>query len=384
MDWGELNRHWTTTVNIFTIHARKIGVMSAGILISLVAYGLLTSASRKPMVVCESVKNELVPASSESCPWQFVMSDLAHRLRLIEMAFKEQVVAREIIAAEVNNQTYSNLELERKLDNFTYTIKLLSDKIDKLSDQISEVSSRLYSDECLGFLVLVFVAGQVILTLRAKLNIKSGHQSRHGSHDLSNQNGASCTILKSLSTINTSGSQVLVKQMTSFNRQDVCLIGLNKSAWKLNEDLAETLVKCATDDASAPMKYCYVIDSVESLQSCPRAKLYIVLVDCSPDGEDKSSLGSDEGQRSSKLLMTLRHLRTSGGHVMVVMINENESQNLPTHSLYNTKLALIHNNDLLQELASNGRVLSLWKELSPNQLGHISKSARSLLSFKGK
>ncbi|XP_035829082.1 uncharacterized protein LOC106013608, partial [Aplysia californica] len=66
------------------------------------------------------------PRNTDSCPWQLVLSDLSHRLRLLEMAFKEQVIAREVIAAEVSNQTDSSQELEKKLQEFSAAMSLVS------------------------------------------------------------------------------------------------------------------------------------------------------------------------------------------------------------------------------------------------------------------
>lgn len=87
----------------------RVGVGVASVVLGLSAWSLIASSSR--MTECPPVRSKPVPASSaggessgsgsdpaggagcnaESCPWHYVVSDIANRLHLLEMAFKEQV-----------------------------------------------------------------------------------------------------------------------------------------------------------------------------------------------------------------------------------------------------------------------------------------------------
>ncbi|CAL1539472.1 unnamed protein product [Lymnaea stagnalis] len=379
-----LQKIWTAAREKLMPHWKKIGILIVGVVILGAAFGYAMSSNKKSSAVCDIVKPSALEAS-DSCPWQLVMSDLTHRLRLIEMAFKEQVIAREVIAAEVTNQSYSNHELERKLDNFTSSLKQLTYRLDKLNEQLGEMTSRIYSDECLGFLVLVFVAGQVILTLRSKLQLKlsydQGQPVRHNSRDLTNQNGSGAGVVRSNSSI--SGSHQVAKPNTN-PKQDVCVIGFNKQSLKLCLAQTEALLECLCDDVSTLTPPSHVIACHDALGGCPKARLYLVQVDCVGDREHLDVSKEAEKQSKAILTTTLRHLKSIGGHVIIVISNEEQSNQLPALSLYNTNLPILQSSDVVQELASNGKVLSVWKELTPHQLSHVRKVARSLLALKAK
>ena len=85
-------------------------------------------------------------SSAEGCPWQHVLSDLANRLQLLEMAFKEQVIARETIAKEVINQSDVNSHLNQKLDIFLEKLEHIANKYRQLEVRIEQVSARVHSD----------------------------------------------------------------------------------------------------------------------------------------------------------------------------------------------------------------------------------------------
>ncbi|XP_059166412.1 uncharacterized protein LOC131948748 [Physella acuta] len=370
--------HWVYTTWLLVKeaclhHWKRAGLVALAACLLGLVYAYLTLANRTVATTCELVRANSL-AIPDTCPWQMVISDLAHRLRLQEMAFKEQVVAREVMAAEVNNQSYSNLEVEKKLANFTMTIKLLANKIDHLNGQLADVASRLYSDECLGFLVLVYITVQIILAVRARLNVRQGL-------DLSQLTSSS--LPKSASSTSINLAQHPVKPNVSF-RQDLCVIALNKNTWKQNSALSDSLLRCLADELQLPVKPFHVIESQELLSSCPRAKVYIVVLDlnhvCKNGG---SEVKGDERSSNAVLLESLHQFKCFGGQVILVLSNEEESQRLPAQSLYNSSVPLVRSCDVLQELASNGKVLSVWRELSPYQLSHVKKLIRSLLGTKG-
>lgn len=95
-----------------------------------------------------SVPNDIcnAPSSEPVCPWKHVFSDLAQRLHLIEMAFKDQVVAREAIAQEVVNQSDLNGVLDQKLSVFINKVEDLHLRMNKLENRMLDLHARVISD----------------------------------------------------------------------------------------------------------------------------------------------------------------------------------------------------------------------------------------------
>lgn len=85
-------------------------------------------------------------ANQENCPWSMVFSDLTNRLQLLEMAFKEQVVARESLEREINNQTDTNVYLNHRLSLFLIKLDNISKHCNMLESKLAEISSRIRSD----------------------------------------------------------------------------------------------------------------------------------------------------------------------------------------------------------------------------------------------
>ncbi|CAG5120594.1 unnamed protein product [Candidula unifasciata] len=398
--------HWSRDTVL--LHWRKLlSGLVAVVSIAIIGTMCFCTAPYKreasaPCDAASSVSHE-VP---DTCPWQLVMSDLAHRLRLLEMAFKEQVVAREVIAAEVTNQSYSNLELERKLDDLMSAIKQLSHRLDKVKEQISEVSSRLYSDECLGFLVLMFVLVQIILALRTRLRDKQGQGVK--AHSTQTHNGSTMNALRSFCNNSINGISWPSKQNVSF-KQDACLVTFSKRTKEHISAQTDCLLAYVTDGIKFPIKQTFLIDSQDALKECPRAKVYLVFVDCQAlnvndaavvrDAADANAGscggGGDTGSNDAESrkeheqdfdfqMTSLRLLHLSGAHVILVLMNEYGSQQLADHALYNPNLPLFQSYDILQELASSGHVLSIWKDFSPHQLSYVKKIGRAGFNIKGK
>ena len=73
-----------------------------------------------------------------------MFSDMTNRLQLLELAFKEQVFARESIAREITNQSdvYEMLDSKvalflQKLDNMSWQFQKLDTKLKTLSARVS-------------------------------------------------------------------------------------------------------------------------------------------------------------------------------------------------------------------------------------------------------
>lgn len=99
---------------------------------------------------------ELLPdqACTESgidCPWGHVFSDMTNRLQLLELAFKEQVFARETIAREISNQSDVYEVLESKMTLFLEKLDNMSAEFNKLDKKLKDLSARVYSDGRFSF-----------------------------------------------------------------------------------------------------------------------------------------------------------------------------------------------------------------------------------------
>ena len=84
--------------------------------------------------------------SGVDCPWSHVFSDMTNRLQLLELAYKEQVFARESITREITNQSDIYGDLETKMTLFLEKLDNMSFEFQKLDKKLNELSSRVYSD----------------------------------------------------------------------------------------------------------------------------------------------------------------------------------------------------------------------------------------------
>ena len=110
-----------------------------------------TDSSTRPQASVSNLNPELLPdqACAESgadCPWSHVFSDMTNRLQLLELAFKEQVFARESIAREITNQSDVYGALETKLVMFLEKLDNMSIQFHKLDARFKDLSARVYSD----------------------------------------------------------------------------------------------------------------------------------------------------------------------------------------------------------------------------------------------
>ena len=67
---------------------------------------------------------------------------------------------------------------------------------------------------------------------------------------------------------------------------------------------------------------------------------------------------------------------------MVVVANDEGSKKLTAHSLYNSSLRLVKTSTCLQELAANGRLFSMWEEMTSHQLSHLRRVIKTVLNLK--
>jgi hypothetical protein len=75
-----------------------------------------------------------------------VIEELSDRLHLLEIAFKEQVFARETIVREINDQSDVYGSLDRKLALFLEKLDNVTHEYVNLELKYKELSSRVDSD----------------------------------------------------------------------------------------------------------------------------------------------------------------------------------------------------------------------------------------------
>lgn len=80
------------------------------------------------------------------CPKNDELDELSDRLQLLEMAFKEQVYARETIVREINDQSDIYGTLERKLTIFLGKLDNVTKEYAQLEFKYKELSERVNSD----------------------------------------------------------------------------------------------------------------------------------------------------------------------------------------------------------------------------------------------
>ncbi|ESO84850.1 hypothetical protein LOTGIDRAFT_168339 [Lottia gigantea] len=296
---------------------------------------------------------------------------MANRLQLLEMAFKDQVVARLSIEREVSNQSYVNLLLDKKLAAFHERLDNMNMKYRLLERRLDEISSRLYSDESLGFLVIVLIIIEVIVRVKPQVQLlqskladrkveKKDEKSEKDSDKMKNGNGVNYSPKHGLTLKN-----------------ELCVIVFKKD----NNNIISTFIDVTLknlEDVKLTVPSHYVIEKHEMLRQLPRAKLYLVVTEL----EEKSTFGFCRQTNSDMQISTIRFVKSLGAQVIVLVANDENSKKLTAHSLYNTSLRFVQSHDILQDLATNGRVFSMWRELSSHQMGHFRKTIRNVLGLK--
>ncbi|XP_076467173.1 uncharacterized protein LOC143298242 isoform X2 [Babylonia areolata] len=361
--------------------------------------------------------------TGESCPWQYVLSDLTHRLHLLEAAFKEQVLAREMMAQEVSNQTDSNLLIERKLQAFLRKVDEVEKMVRKLENRLNELSTRLHSDEFIGFVVILAIMVEVLLRVRPRV---AGHIRPWGSDIMARyrrwSQGTDITTINAAATINTpaaaavttnggspnGGNRTLVdgrvtegvQESTTFTngsapqngvsfspkhglflKPELCVITFRKDHTPLTSFVNATVRHL--DDVRVSVRPYYVIEGHEDLRQCPRAKLYLVIFEM--EERERASSGNSCSYRTQDaelITATVRYVKSFGANLILVVTNDEGSKKLTVHALYNTHLRLLQSHEAFQDLTSSGRVFSAWKELTSHQTSHMRKIVKSSLSLK--
>ncbi|XP_025097659.1 uncharacterized protein LOC112565971 isoform X2 [Pomacea canaliculata] len=397
-----------------------VGVGVASVVLGLSAWSLIASSSR--MTECPPVRSKPVPAggessgsgsdpaggagcNAESCPWHYVVSDIANRLHLLEMAFKEQVVAREMIAQEVSNQSDSNSAIEQKLGTFLRRLEQVENMIRMLETRQQELTARLHSDEFVGFLIILAIMVEVMLRVRPKVGeinpwgLRQRMRLSPNNRPRPTSEPAAISTPTLISSTVTTAQPRAVADMTRqevhennngggpqngvsfspkhglFLRPELCIIAFRRDNPALTSFVDSTLRHL--DDIKVSVRPYYLVENHDHLRHCPRTRLYLVIF------EMEERVGSSSrGHDSDLITSTVRYIKSLGASIILVVTNDEGSKKLTAHALYNTHLRLLQSHEAFQDLTSTGRVFSSWRELTSHQLSHMRKIVKTALNLK--
>ncbi|XP_045197669.2 uncharacterized protein LOC123552241 [Mercenaria mercenaria] len=302
------------------------------------------------------------------CPRSYVYDELSDRLQLLEMAFKEQVFARETIAREINDQSDIYGSLDRKLALFLEKLDNVTHEYANLESKYKELSARVNSDETLGAIILLILMLQMFCTFRPRILELLGPVTDF-------RPALNKLIQRPKIERKTSSNQGTPKHMVGL-RNEVCVICFQRdSADSLILKLTEAMFR-HLEGLKVTMKPFYAIFSMEDLRNIPHVKLYVILVDLESRGLYINGCEKD------LVFTTVKYTKSIGAHTVVVITNDEGSKNLTAHSIYNSTLRMVKTNDNLQDLAANGRLFSMWQEMTSHQLSHLRRMVKTVLNAK--
>lgn len=351
-----------------------------------------------------SVPNDIcnAPSSEPVCPWKHVFSDLAQRLHLIEMAFKDQVVAREAIAQEVVNQSDLNGVLDQKLSVFINKVEDLHLRMNKLENRMLDLHSRVISDESVGFLVVIILVIEIIMRFQPRIRLLQYWFKQKGIGTASATKQAIDLRRESPSSSKNGVLNFSPKHGISL-RNEVCVVIFKKENENIYITLVESLVK-QMDNVRLAVRPYIAVEGPDTLRHLPYCKLFLVFADCMPckvaatpttpspssssssiSSYSSSSASSSPTRSSDQLelqIASLKVIKALGANTVVIMANDEGSKRLSGHVLYNAQLRAVQSQEILQELASKGRLFSIWKELTSHQISHMRKILLSSLNMR--
>ncbi|KAL3881361.1 hypothetical protein ACJMK2_027810 [Sinanodonta woodiana] len=325
-------------------------------------------------ILQDSILSGVVAASEPECPWNHVFSDVSNRVNLLEVAFKEQVYARESITREVFNQSDINKLLNAKLTIFLEQLNNLSHRYNDLELKYKELSSRVYSDELLGLAIFMVILAEIfsrlwsrIVKLLSKITVYMPQLPRLGhrlfprlGHRLERKNSSAC------STPRHSGSA----------RNELCIV-LVKRGSSLYQTFLDSILK-SFDDIRVVVRPYHNVTSQEDLRYLPNVRLYFVLI----DAESTHNHGNGTDKERDLEITTVKAVKSKPGHSVVIIANDEGSKKLTAHSMYNTSIRLVKNNEILHALAADGRLFSIWQEMTSHQMSHLRRVMKTVLSTK--
>ncbi|GAB1598907.1 uncharacterized protein LOC115232463 [Argonauta hians] len=375
-----------------------------GIILSIV--GLLASVrwltswgngdSTSPNDMCRADSSDTV------CPWKHVFSDFTQRLHLIEMAFKDQVVAREAMAQEVVNQSDLNGVLDQKLSVFINKVEDLHQQIDRVENKILDIHARINSDESVGFLVIVILVIELVMRIHPRIRLlQIWFQEKNLPSSPSSNKQAIDVRRESPSSSSKNGVLNISPKHGISLRNEVCVIMFKKESENIYSTLMDSLIK-QLDNVRLAVRPFLAVEGQDCLRHLPYCKIFLVFAECtsnkrpsSPSSPTNSvnqsqmtpsvpayptSLQSKPNEQVELQITSLKVIKALGANAIVIITNDEGSKRLSGHVLYNAHLRAIQTQDMLQELASKGRLFSIWKELTSHQISHMRKILLSTLN----
>ena len=82
----------------------------------------------------------------EECLASHVIDELTNRMEILEVAFKEQVFARETITREITDQSDIYESMDKKFAQFIEHLENVTSMYTELESKYKQLSSRVYSD----------------------------------------------------------------------------------------------------------------------------------------------------------------------------------------------------------------------------------------------
>ncbi|KAL4233012.1 hypothetical protein ACF0H5_007698 [Mactra antiquata] len=327
-----------------------------------------TSATLEPVPYSNNEAGNQAPSDSlANCVHNPVFTDISDRVQLLELAFKEQVFARETIAREINDHADVYGSMDRQLMMFLEKLDNVSNAYAQLEMKYTDLANRVYSDETLGTIVMVVLMVQLFCILRPKVL------------ELIGPIGDLKPALKNLiprTNLKRNASNPGTPKHSLSIKNEACVVCFQRdSANSLIMKLTDAMMR-HLEGVKISTKPFYAIFSMEDLRGLPHVRLYVVIIDLESRGLYIN------GSEKDLVVTTLKYTKSCGLHTVAVIVNDEGSKNLTAHSIYNSTLRMVKTNDILQELAADGRLFSMYQEMTSHQLSHLRRMVKTVLNAK--
>ncbi|XP_014767544.1 uncharacterized protein LOC106867245 [Octopus bimaculoides] len=260
--------------------------------------------------------------------------------------------------------------------------------------------------ESVGFLVIVILVIELVMRFQPRIRLlQFWFKEKNLSSPSSSSSSKQAVDLRRESPSSSSKNGVLnfsPKHGISL-RNEVCVIMFKKESENIYATLMETLVK-QLDNIRLAVRPFMAVEGQDSLRHLPYSKIFLVFAECLPNKRPASpsspsstsvaltpspssptcptSLQTKTNEQVELQIASLKVIKALGANAIVIITNDEGSKRLSGHVLYNAQLRIVQSQDMLQELASKGKLFSIWKELTSHQISHMRKILLSTLNPK--